>query len=162
MTAFMATGVSAPVTTAPSAGGTVPQMPGLSAAAGAAEDLPAAMYADAVARGAVIVDIRTHRQRSESGALPGALAIEAGLVESRLDPASPGRLGLAGEPDVEWVLVSEDGSLASMAVRALQALGVRGAAYLSGGFDALERHRMVTAGSTARHVRREGTAIASH
>ncbi len=164
MTAFMATGVSALERTASSPVPGTPAGPTVAAtvATRPPEGLPAAMYLDAVARGAVIVDIRTHRQRSAAGALPGALAIEAALVETRLDPASPGRLAISGGPDVEWVLVSADGTLASMAARALQAMGVRGVDYVSGGFDALERHRMVTAGSAATHVRREGAAISSH
>lgn len=142
-------------------------------AVGAAADASAALrspapaslapadYASAVARGAVVVDLRTHEQRSAAGTLPGALAIPPELALARLDPASPARLA-AATPVARWVLVSEDGTLAAVAVRALQALGVRAAAHLDGGFRALERHRQVAAGAGAAHVQREAAAIAAH
>jgi len=40
--------------------------------------------AAAVARGAVVVDIRSHAERAAQGTLPGALAISADLVAERL------------------------------------------------------------------------------
>src|SRR5690606_40350791 len=48
----------------------------------------------AVARGAVVVDIRSNAERAVQGTLPGALAISADLVAERLDPSGPGRLSL--------------------------------------------------------------------
>ncbi|GAA4806365.1 rhodanese-like domain-containing protein [Tomitella cavernea] len=139
MTTFMATGV------APSA-----------------PALPASGYPAVIARNAVVVDIRTYAQRAVAGALPGALAIAADLVESRLDPASTAHLAVAVDPRVQWVLVSDDGALASMAVQALRALGVRNAVHVDGGFLALERLGLVAAGDSAGHVRREAAAISAH
>ncbi|QDQ96493.1 rhodanese-like domain-containing protein [Tomitella fengzijianii] len=127
-----------------------------------ASSIPASAYTAVIAGGAVVVDIRTHAQRAAEGALPGALAIAADLLEARLDPSSSARLGVASDPRVRWVLISDDGTLASMAVQALHLLGVRNASHVDGGFLALERRGLVAAGDSAAHVRREAAAITAH
>ncbi|WP_369126768.1 rhodanese-like domain-containing protein, partial [Saezia sanguinis] len=50
-------------------------------------ELPAAL-----ARGAILVDIRPAAQRTREGTLPGALVIERNVLEWRLDPSSSARL----------------------------------------------------------------------
>ena len=61
---------------------------------------------DAVARGAIVVDIRPQAQRAIEGTLPGALAIERNVLEWRLDPSSDARLAIAVDHDVEWIVIS--------------------------------------------------------
>jgi hypothetical protein len=51
---------------------------------------------DAVASGALLVDIRPERQRGEEGEIPGALVVERNVLEWRFDPASSARLPVAG------------------------------------------------------------------
>ena len=71
------------------------------------------MYAfelpEAIARGALLVDIRPQAQRVKEGTLPGALVIERNVLEWRLDPTSSARLALATDHDREWVIVCSEG-----------------------------------------------------
>ena len=68
---------------------------------------------DAVARGAIVVDIRPQAQRAIEGTLPGALAIERNVLEWRLDPSSDARLAIAVDHDVEWIFISSEGYTSS-------------------------------------------------
>ena len=63
-----------------------------------AGELPAAL-----ARGAVLVDIRPAAQRAIEGEVPTALIIERNVLEWRCDPTSEVRLPQAVDDDVEWV-----------------------------------------------------------
>lgn len=105
------------------------------------EDLPAAL-----ARGAILVDIRPAAQRAFEGWAPGALVIERNVLEWRCDPTSSARLPQATSDDVEWVLLCSQGYTSSLAAAALQDLGLRRATDVIGGFQALERAGL-TAGS---------------
>ncbi len=60
---------------------------------------------EALARGALLVDIRPQAQRDREGTLPGALVIERNVLEWRLDPSSSARLALATDHGVEWIVV---------------------------------------------------------
>lgn len=128
--------------------------------------VPGALDADgyraAIARGVIVIDIRTQAERAASGALPGALAIAPELVESRLDPASHGHLVVAADPGVEFVLVSGDGGLAEIAVRALRNLGLRHSTYVVGGLRRLAESRLLGAASASAHIRREAVTFSSH
>lgn len=124
--------------------------------------LPPHEYIPALRRGAVVVDVRTQPERAASGTLPGALAVAPEHIVTRLDPASSGRLARAADAGREWVLVSADGDIAAMAVHALHALGVTGAAHVPGGYGELRRRGLLGAAGSAEHVRREGDAIAGH
>lgn len=116
----------------------------------------------AVARGAVVVDIRTNAERAEQGTLPGALAIAGDLVAERLDPATPGRLALAVDRDVEWILVSASGSGSHRAVVELHEQGLRGATHLVGGYRAIRAAGLVDAVAEAQHVAADVARITAH
>lgn len=116
----------------------------------------------AVARGAVVVDIRSHAQRVAQGTLPGALAIGAELVADRLDPGHPGRLAVAVDHDVEWILVSADGADSDRAVAALQEQGLRRVTHLAGGYEAIKSSNLVGAVAAAQHVAADVARVTAH
>ena len=91
----------------------------------------------ALARGAVLVDIRPAAQRADEGELPGALVIERNVLEWRCDPTSDARLPQATGDHVEWVVVCSRGYTSSLAAAALQDLGLHRATDVVGGFQAL-------------------------
>lgn len=94
----------------------------------------------ALARGAVLVDIRPAAQRAFEGPLPGALVIERNVLEWRCDPTSDARLPQASGDGVEWVVVCSQGYTSSLAAAALQDLGLYRATDVVGGYQALARH----------------------
>jgi len=89
------------------------------------------------ARGALIVDIRPVGLRARDGELPGSVVIDRNVLEWRLDPTSPDRLPQASDPDLEIVLVCDEGYASSLAAASLQRLGLRRVTDLDGGFQAL-------------------------
>lgn len=99
--------------------------------------LEAAEVPDALARGAVLVDIRPAAQRAAEGELPGALIIERNVLEWRCDPTSDARLPQATGDDVEWVVVCSRGYTSSLAAVALLDLGLYRATDVIGGYHAL-------------------------
>lgn len=96
----------------------------------------AADLAAVQAAGALVVDIRPVEQRDRDGELPGALVIDRNVLEWRLDPTSPDRLPIAGDPDRRIVLVCNQGYSSSLAAHTLQLLGLPGATDLCGGYQA--------------------------
>ena len=92
--------------------------------------------ADALARGALIVDTRPVEQRERDGALPGAVVVGRNVLEWRLDPASPDRIPEAVGHDVEVVVVCDQGYSSSLAAATLRDLGLHRATDLVGGFQA--------------------------
>ena len=101
--------------------------------------LPADDVPDALARGAVLVDIRPAAQRAAEGDLPGAVVIERNVLEWRCDPTSDARLPQATGDDVQWVLLCSQGYTSSLAAAALQQLGLHRATDVIGGYQALAR-----------------------
>jgi rhodanese-related sulfurtransferase len=97
-----------------------------------ATDVPAAL-----ARGAVLVDIRPAAQRAAEGEVDGALVIERNVLEWRLDPTSDARLPQAADDDVEWVILCSEGYTSSLAAAALLDLGLHHATDVVGGYQAL-------------------------
>lgn len=91
----------------------------------------------ALARGAILVDIRPAAQRAFEGPLPAALVIERNVLEWRCDSTSPDRLPQAVDDDVEWVVVCSQGYTSSLAAAALQNLGLHRATDVVGGHQAL-------------------------
>ena len=91
--------------------------------------------AQAVAAGAVLVDIRPAAQRAAEGGIPGALIVERNVLEWRFDPASEARLPQAGY-DLRVIVFCSEGFTSSLAAAALQDLGVSHATDLDGGFVA--------------------------
>lgn len=102
--------------------------------------------ADAVADGALLVDIRPGWQRADEGAIPGALLIERNHLEWRLDPTSDARIPEATDHDVEVVIVCSEGYTSSLAAASLQDLGLHRATDLEGGFHAWREAGLPTDG----------------
>ena len=76
---------------------------------------------EAVADGAVIVDIRPAWQRAEE--IPGAVIIERNHLEWRLDPASSARVEQA-TADQRWIIVCQEGYASSLAAASARRLGI--------------------------------------
>ena len=98
-----------------------------------APEVPAAL-----ARGAVLVDIRPQAQRAFEGELPAALVIERNVLEWRCDPTSEARIPQAVDDGVEWVVFCSQGYTSSLAAAALQDLGMHRATDVVGGYEALK------------------------
>jgi rhodanese-related sulfurtransferase len=96
---------------------------------------PRAAY-QAWAHGAELVDIRPSGQRAAEGQVPGALLVERNVLEWRFDPTSPARLPEARGYDVQVIVLCSEGFTSSLAAAALQALGLRRATDVIGGFTA--------------------------
>lgn len=114
----------------------------------------------AIARGAILVDIRPQAQRQREGTIPGALVIERNVLEWRLDPSSSARLALAADHDVEWIIVCSEGYTSSLAAASLQQLGLRRATDLIGGYHALKAAGLLTVAAAAPHFQREVATLA--
>lgn len=99
-----------------------------------ADEVPAA-----IARGAILVDIRPAAQRTAEGCLTGALVIERNVLEWRCDPTSDARVPQAVDDDVEWVVICSQGYTSSLAAAALQDLGLRRATDVIGGYQEMAR-----------------------
>jgi len=89
----------------------------------------------ALARGAIIVDIRPAAQRATEGAIPGVVIAERNLLEWRFDPASASCLPIASY-DLHVIVVCSEGYTSSLAAASLQDLGVWRATDIAGGFRA--------------------------
>jgi rhodanese-related sulfurtransferase len=100
--------------------------------------LPAREVPAALARGAVLVDIRPQAQRDLEGDVAAALVIERNVLEWRCDPTSDARLPQAVDDDVEWVVLCSQGYTSSLAAAALQDLGLHRATDVIGGYQALK------------------------
>ena len=92
---------------------------------------------DAMDDGAVLVDIRSERQRERDGVIPGSHFVPRNVLEWRLDPASAHRDPLLGEdPDRHVVIMCDEGFQSSLAASTLHDLGLEHATDLVGGFQA--------------------------
>jgi rhodanese-related sulfurtransferase len=99
-----------------------------------------------VAAGGVLVDIRPAAQRAAEGEVPGALAVERNVLEWRFDPASEARLAVAGDYDVDVVVLCSEGYTSSLAADALRSLGLHRATDVIGGFSAWAAAGLPTTG----------------
>ncbi|MDV7246673.1 MULTISPECIES: rhodanese-like domain-containing protein [Rhodococcus] len=117
---------------------------------------------EAVARGAIVVDIRPQAQRVVEGTLPGALAIERNVLEWRLDPTSSAHLALAVNHDVEWIIVCSEGYTSSLAAASLQQLGLHKATDLVGGYKAIKAAGLLGALIGSQHCTRELATVSAH
>jgi rhodanese-related sulfurtransferase len=98
-----------------------------------ARDVPGAL-----ARGALLVDIRPAAQRAREGDVAAALVIERNVLEWRCDPTSDARLPDAVGDDVEWIVLCSEGYTSSLAAASLIDLGLRRATDVIGGYQALK------------------------
>jgi rhodanese-related sulfurtransferase len=93
--------------------------------------------AAAVREGAVLVDIRSERDRDRDGVIPGALFLPRNVLEWRVDPASGHSApGLGAALDRRIILICDEGYQSSLAAATLQDLGFTCATDLVGGFQA--------------------------
>ena len=91
---------------------------------------------DEVQQGAVLVDTRTFEQRRVQGDVPGALRIDRTVFEWRLDPTGPWCIPQVTGPDTRIIVMCRQGFSSSLAAASLQALGLRRATDIAGGFEA--------------------------
>jgi rhodanese-related sulfurtransferase len=93
--------------------------------------------AAAIRKGAVLVDIRSERDRDRDGVIPGALFLPRNVLEWRVDPASGHSApGLGAALDRRIILICDEGYQSSLAAATLQDLGFTCATDLVGGFQA--------------------------
>ncbi len=98
--------------------------------------LSPAQTAEAISRGALVVDIRPVAQRQREGEVPGAVIVERNVLEWRLDPAGPHRMAEVTGHDQEIVVVCSEGYASSLVAATLVEMGFASAADLDGGFRA--------------------------
>jgi rhodanese-related sulfurtransferase len=91
---------------------------------------------EALAQGALLIDIRPAAQRAAEGSVPGALVIERNVLEWRFDPTSAHRVPEATGPDLQIMILCSEGYTSSLAAAALVDLGLRRATDVVGGFRA--------------------------
>jgi len=96
---------------------------------------PRAAHA-AMRTGAVLIDIRSDRQRTADGIVPGAYSVSRNVLEWRLDPACAHRDLLLTRPDSQLVLFCNDGYQSSLTAATVQGFGVSQVTDVSGGFQA--------------------------
>ena len=94
---------------------------------------------DAVAVGALLVDIRPGWQRAVEGEVPGALLVERNHLEWRFDPECEARLPQATGYDLQVIVLCQEGYTSSLAAAALQDLGLWRATDVIGGYAAWRR-----------------------
>jgi rhodanese-related sulfurtransferase len=94
--------------------------------------------AASVAAGGLLVDIRPLTWRMAEGEIPGAWIIDRNVLQWRLDPQSPDRLGGVDDSfyDRALIVVCNEGYASSFAAQSLQDLGLAGATDLDGGYRA--------------------------
>jgi rhodanese-related sulfurtransferase len=90
----------------------------------------------AVARGALVVDIRPSELRDRDGAVEGATVVDRNVLEWRLDPSSPHRLEEMDDPGRRVIIVCNEGYASSLAAAALLDIGLTNVTDLDGGFQA--------------------------
>jgi rhodanese-related sulfurtransferase len=98
--------------------------------------VPPADVPDAVAAGAVLIDIRSDAQRAADGVVPGAVRVARNVLEWRCDPASRWRWEEVSDPARQIILMCDGGYQSSLAAATLQELGLPRATDLDGGFQA--------------------------
>jgi rhodanese-related sulfurtransferase len=98
--------------------------------------LTPAQSQDALAAGALLVDIRPGWQRAAEGEVPGALLVERNHLEWRFDPDCDARLPQATGYDVQVIVLCSEGYTSSLAADSLRSLGLCRATDVIGGFQA--------------------------
>lgn len=100
------------------------------------ERLEPAAAAAAMADGALLLDIRSDRQRARDGIVPGAIFIPRNVLEWRCDPACPHRDERVGDAGRQLILMCDEGYQSSLAAANLKRMGLERATDLAGGFQA--------------------------
>lgn len=92
----------------------------------------------AAGHGALIVDIRSERQRLDQGLVPGAHFVPRNVLEWRADPRSGHADPALTEVDGPLILMCAQGYQSSLAAATLHEIGVTRATDMIGGFEAWE------------------------
>src|SRR5437588_5184336 len=90
----------------------------------------------ALADGAVLVDIRSELQRERDGVVPSALFVPRNVLEWRCAPTSAWRDPHVSDPRRRLILMCDQGYQSSLAAATLQGLGLPHATDMVGGFQA--------------------------
>jgi rhodanese-related sulfurtransferase len=98
---------------------------------------------EAAANGALLVDIRSERDRERSGVAPGSIHIPLTVLPWRVAPGSAWRNPHLGPPDRQLVLICEHGFSSSLAAATLVELGLD-AGDVIGGFGAWREEGLPT------------------
>ena len=96
---------------------------------------------DALARGAILIDIRSERQRWSDGDVPGARRVPRNVLEWRLDPACLHRDPSLARRDRRLILLCNEGYQSSLAAATLRGFGLD-ATDVVGGFQAWRAARL--------------------
>jgi rhodanese-related sulfurtransferase len=91
---------------------------------------------EAVRRGGVIVDIRSHEQRVAGGVVPESIRVHRNVLEWRVDPSSGWSDERFAAFDGPLIVMCQEGYSSSMAAATLQRLGFTRATDMVGGFEA--------------------------
>jgi rhodanese-related sulfurtransferase len=91
---------------------------------------------EALAAGALLVDIRPGWQRTDEGEIPGALLVERNHLEWRFDPECDARLPDITGYDLQVIVLCSEGYTSSLAAATLRTLGLHRATDVIGGFRA--------------------------
>ena len=93
--------------------------------------------AEAMRRGAVLVDLRPVEYRWRFGEIPGAVAVSRHVLEWRVDVTGPWHLKELSGPDQEIILICNEGYTSSLAAYQLSTqLGLTRVTDVEGGFAA--------------------------
>lgn len=96
-----------------------------------------AQAAEAMRRGAVLVDLRPTEYRWRFGEIPGAVAVSRHVLEWRVDMTGPWHLKELTGADQEIILICNEGYTSSLAAYQLATqLGRSGVTDVEGGFAA--------------------------
>ena len=102
------------------------------------------------AAGAVLVDLRSQDGRERDGIIPGSVHVPRSVLEWRVDVRSGFSNPHVAQPEVELVLVCNEGYSSSFAAAALREVGCLRAADLVGGFQAWRAAGLPTIPAPAR------------
>jgi MFS family permease len=94
--------------------------------------------AEAIERGALLIDLRSSDERARTGIVPGSLHIPRSVLEWRLDPSSGWANPYVGGFDRQLILICAHGFSSSLAAANARELGYWRATDLDGGFEAWE------------------------
>jgi rhodanese-related sulfurtransferase len=89
----------------------------------------------AVAKGALIVDIRDVRELEREGAIPGSFHAPRGMLEFWIDPKSPYYKPVFGE-DRQYIFHCASGWRSALATQQMSRMGLKPVAHIAGGFTA--------------------------
>jgi rhodanese-related sulfurtransferase len=90
----------------------------------------------AMARGALLVDVRSEVQRAADGVVPGAVFFPRNVIEWRADASSEAHHPEFADLDRQVIVMCDEGYQSSLVAATLQQLGFARATDLAGGFQA--------------------------